>query len=74
MWLFYLLLVIIVLAGLAYFWFNIRPEINAGRHSSLLEREAPILTQDGVTFRDLNKNRHLNPKAITLPYDHKGNG
>lgn len=59
MWLFYLLLVIIVSAGAWYFWQNIRPEINTRRNLSLLGKEAPILTQDGIPFRDLNKNGRL---------------
>jgi len=61
MWLFYLLLVIILIAGLIYFWFNIRPPINTRRYLALLWKEAPRLTQDGITFRDLNKNGRLDP-------------
>ena len=59
MWLFYLLLVIIGIMGVAYFWQNIRPEINTRRNLSLLGKEAPMLTQDGIAFRDLNKNGKL---------------
>src|SRR6266498_1870948 len=59
MWLFYLLLVIIVIAGIFYFWQNIRPNINTRRNLSLLGKEASTLTQDGITFRDLNKNGKL---------------
>ena len=55
MWLFYLLLVVIVIAGIIYFWQNIRSNINTRRNLSLLGKEAGILTQDGITFRDLNK-------------------
>ena len=36
MWLFYLLLVIGAIAGVIYFWLNIRPVINARRNLSLL--------------------------------------
>ena len=61
MWLFYLLLVIVVIAGGIYFWQNIRPQINARRNLALLGQEAPTLTRDGVTFRDLNKNGKLDP-------------
>ena len=61
MWLFYLLLVIIVIAGIIYFWQNIRPNINTRRNLSLLRKEAPMLSQDGITFRDLNKNGKLDP-------------
>ncbi len=56
MWLIYLLLTIILITGVVYFWRNIRPDINTRRHLSLLGKEAPALTQDGITFRDLNKN------------------
>ncbi len=61
MWLFYLLLVIILVAGVTYFWRDLRPEINTRRNLSLLGKEAPTLTQDGITFRDLNKNGKLDP-------------
>ncbi len=61
MWLFYLLLVIILIAGGIYFWLNIRPAINTRRYLALLGPEAPILTRDGITFRDLNKNGRLDP-------------
>src|SRR5512142_2927252 len=61
MWLFYLSLVIIVITGGFYFWYNIRPEINTRRNLLLLGTEAPTLTQNGNTFRDLNKNGRLDP-------------
>jgi beta-glucosidase len=61
MWLFYLLLVIVLIAGFIYFWFNIRPPLNTRRYLALLGKEAPRLTQDGITFRDLNKNGRLDP-------------
>jgi beta-glucosidase len=50
-----------MLVGVVYFWRNIRPERNTRRNLSLLGKEAPTLTQDGVTFRDLNKNGKLDP-------------
>src|SRR5215216_5965542 len=59
MWLFYLLLIVIVIAGVVYFWQNIRPQINTRRNLFLLGKETPNLTQDGITFRDLNKNGEL---------------
>lgn len=59
MWIFYLLLVIIMIAGGWYYWQNIRPDSNTRRYLALLGKEAPTLTQDGVTFRDLNKNSKL---------------
>jgi beta-glucosidase len=61
MLIFSLLLVVIFVAGGVYFWQNIRPELNTRRNLSLLGQEAPILTQDGITFRDLNKNGKLDP-------------
>src|SRR5215208_45527 len=61
MWLFYLLFVSIFIAGGTYFWRNIRPELNTRRNLALLGKEAPTLTQDGITFRDLNKNGKLDP-------------
>lgn len=61
MWLFYLLLVIVLIAGGIYSWQNIRPEINTRRNLALLGKEAPTLSQDGLTFRDLNKNGRLDP-------------
>jgi beta-glucosidase len=59
MWIFYLLLVVIVIAGGWYFWKNIKPDFSTRKNLSLLGKEAPTLTQDGVTFRDLNKNGKL---------------
>ena len=56
MWIFYLLLVILLIAGGWYYWHYIRPDINTRRNLSLLGKEASSLTQDGITFRDLNKN------------------
>src|SRR5829696_4726476 len=61
MWIWYLLLLVIISAGIVYFWRNIRPDINTRRNLSLLGKEAPTLTQDGLTFRDLNKNGKLDP-------------
>jgi len=58
MWIWALLLVALI-AGYTYFWFNVRPEINTRNNLSLLGKEAPTLTQDGITFRDLNKNGKL---------------
>ncbi len=56
MWIFYLLLVILLIAGGWYYSQYIRPDINTRRNLSLLGKEASSLTQDGITFRDLNKN------------------
>lgn len=56
MWILHLVLVVILIAGGWYLWQNIRPTINTRRNLSLLGKEAPTLTQDGITFRDLNKN------------------
>ncbi|HSD85643.1 MAG TPA: glycoside hydrolase family 3 N-terminal domain-containing protein, partial [Anaerolineae bacterium] len=61
MWLFYLLIVIVLIAGGIYFWQNIRPVINTHRNLALLGQEAPTLMQDGIPFRDLNKNGRLDP-------------
>ena len=61
MWLFYLLLIIVLIGGIVYYWRNIRPELNTRRNLALLGKEAPTLTQDGITFRDLNKNGKLDP-------------
>jgi beta-glucosidase len=55
------LLLIIMIGGVVYFWRNIHPELNTRRNLSLLGKEAPRLTQDGITFRDLNKNGKLDP-------------
>ncbi len=37
------------------------PDLNTRNNLSLLGKEAPTLTQDGITFRDLNKNGMLDP-------------
>ncbi len=59
MWILYTLLVIIIVAGGWYFWKNIKPDISTRKNLSLLGKEAPTLTQNGITFRDLNKNGKL---------------
>jgi beta-glucosidase len=61
MWLVYLLIVIVILAGGFYFWRDIRPDLNTRRNLSRLGKDAPTLTQAGITFRDLNKNGKLDP-------------
>ena len=61
MWIWYLLLLIVLMAAGVYFWNNIRPNINTRNNLALLGKEAPTLTQDGLTFRDLNKNGKLDP-------------
>ena len=61
MWIWYLLLLIVLMAAGIYFWNNIRPNINTRNNLALLGKEAPTLTQDGPTFRDLNKNGKLDP-------------
>jgi beta-glucosidase len=59
MWIYFLVLVVVLIAGGWYYWHSIRPDINTRQNLSLLGKEAPILTQDGITFRDLNKNGTL---------------
>jgi beta-glucosidase len=59
MWIWYLLLLVVLIAGGIYFWRNIKPDIATRRNLALLGQEAPTLTQDGITFRDLNKNGKL---------------
>ncbi len=61
MWIIYLLLVVILIAGGVYFWRNIKPDLNTRHNLALLGKEAPTLTQAGITFRDLNKNGKLDP-------------
>jgi beta-glucosidase len=61
MWIYYSILIVLLIAGCIYFWRDIRPDIKMRRNLSLLGKEAPTLTQDGFTFRDLNKNGKLDP-------------
>lgn len=62
MWIFYLLLIVMIIAGIGYYyWSDIRPNLNTRRNLNLLGKEAPTLAQDGITFRDLNKNGRLDP-------------
>ena len=56
MWIWYVLAVVLLIVGGIYFWQNIKPDIDTRRNLALLGKEAPTLTYDGVTFRDLNKN------------------
>jgi len=59
MWYWYLLAAIIFIAGGIYLWQNVKPAITTRRNLALLSSQAPTLTQDGITFRDLNKNGKL---------------
>jgi beta-glucosidase len=59
MTLFYILLVLFALAGLVYGWLKLFPSLKTRRNLSRLGPEAPILTVDGLQFRDLNKNGKL---------------
>ena len=61
MWLWILIVAVLLIAGGIYFWLNIRPELNTRRNLSLLGSEARVLMQDGISFRDLNKNGRLDP-------------
>jgi beta-glucosidase len=56
-----LLLVLLVLAGVVYYLLAIRPRLTTRRNLDRLGPKAPVLTLDGVTFRDLNKNGRLDP-------------
>ena len=59
--------ILIILAGLfvlvyiVYYRREIQPEINTQHNLSLLGGEAPLLREDGIVFRDLNKNGKLDP-------------
>jgi len=59
MWIWIVLILIILIGGGIYFWQNIKPNITTRQNLALLGNEAPTLTQDGITFRDLNKNGKL---------------
>ena len=56
MTLFYIVLGLLVIAGLVYAWLKHFPKLQTRRNLSRLGPEAPILTVDGLQFRDLNKN------------------
>jgi beta-glucosidase len=56
-----LLLVLLVLAGFVYYLLAIRPRLVTRRNLDRLGPEAPVLTLNGITFRDLNKNGRLDP-------------
>ena len=56
-----ILLVLLVLAGFVYYLLAVRPRLMTRRNLDRLGPEAPVLTLDGVTFRDLNKNGRLDP-------------
>jgi beta-glucosidase len=59
MWIIYLVLIVVLIAAGFYFWRDIRPDIKTRKYLSMLGQDAPLLTQDGITFRDLNKNGKL---------------
>ncbi len=54
--LFYILLALLAPIGLVYAWLKHAPQLQTRRNLSRLGPEAPILTVDGLQFRDLNKN------------------
>jgi len=56
MWIWYVLAVIILIGGYVFFSRTIKPDIDTRRNLSMLSKEAPTLTYDGITYRDLNKN------------------
>jgi len=56
MWIWYVLAVIVLIAGGIYIGLNVQPNINTRKNLALLGSEAPTIAQDGITFRDLNKN------------------
>ncbi len=56
MWIWYVLAVIILIGGYVFFSRNIKPDIDTRRNLSLLGKDVPTLTYDGITYRDLNKN------------------
>ncbi|MFH1523565.1 MAG: glycoside hydrolase family 3 N-terminal domain-containing protein [Chloroflexota bacterium] len=55
------LLVLLILAGSVYYLLAIWPRVITQRNLDRLGPDAPVLTLEGVTFRDLNKNGRLDP-------------
>lgn len=59
--------ILIFLLFAAFAWFYIKASIASDKNMALLGEEAKTLTQNGITFRDLNKNGKLdiyeNPSA-----------
>ncbi len=55
----YILQALLIIAGGVYFFFQILPGLKTRRNLSMLGAEAPALTEDGLKFRDLNKNGKL---------------
>jgi beta-glucosidase len=57
--LFYLLLFVLVIAAALYFFLQILPWMQTRQNLARLGPEAPVLTENGFQFRDLNKNGKL---------------
>lgn len=57
----YIFIAVAVLAGLIYLGMPVKSHWDTQRFMALLGNEAPVLEQDGVKFRDLNKNGRLDP-------------
>jgi len=55
----YILLALLLLVGLVFAWLKIGPSIQTRQNLSRLGPEAPVLTENGFQFRDLNKNGKL---------------
>ncbi len=58
---FFVILAILLVGGGVYFYLRMQPEIQTKRNIAHLGPEAQVLTENGYTFRDLNKNGRLDP-------------
>lgn len=55
----YTLIALLIIAAAVYAWLKIAPVIQTRQNLSRLGPEAPVLTENGFQFRDLNKNGKL---------------
>ena len=61
----FIILVLLVVGGGIYFYLRFQPEKQTRRSLAQLGPEAPVLNENGYTFRDLNKNGRLDPYEDT---------
>ncbi len=68
----YILIGLVVVVGGLFIGNNLKIQANNKKYQATLGAEAPTLTIDGHTFRDLNKNGVLDPyEDVRLPIDER---
>ena len=59
--------ILLLLLIAAFLFFYVKASIASGKNMALLGAEAKTISQNGITFRDLNKNGKLDVYESLLP-------